>query len=87
MFKKQDTSKRWKKWKKKAPKVPDHTCPKIDQILDRIEEFQKGDKRFTDYQHKVLVNKIEKIRTANEQLRDSGVYWYDICKKYLKGDK
>jgi hypothetical protein len=31
-----------------------------------------------------MQNKLEKLRKANEQLRDSGIYWHDACKKVLK---
>jgi len=77
-------SKRWKKWKKKAPKVPGHTCPQIDEVLRRLEDFQFGRKRFTEFQHDTLMKKMEKLREANDTLRSSGEYWYKICKEHLK---
>ena len=55
----------WQRWKKKAPKVPDITCPDIDSII----------------------TKLEKLRRANESLRDSGEYWYSIAKDNLSETK
>ena len=66
--------------KRLAPKVPDYTCPDIDFIVDKIENNDKG---FTRFRKKILVKKLERLRIQNEQLRDSGVYWYKKCKDYL----
>ena len=67
--------------KRKSPKVPEYTCPQIDSVLDTLSsspnikgrEFQK------------IKNKLEKLRTQNELLRESGVYWYEIAKGILTG--
>ena len=53
----------------------------IDSVLDTLSsspnikgrEFQK------------IKNKLEKLRTQNELLRESGVYWYEIAKGILTG--
>ena len=66
--------------KRLAPKVPDYTCPDIDFIVDKIENNDKG---FTRFRKKILVKKLERLRVQNEQLRESGVYWYKKCKDYL----
>jgi len=66
--------------KRLAPKVPDYTCPDIDFIVDKIENNDKG---FTRFRKKLLVKKLERLRVQNEQLRDSGEYWYKKCKDYL----
>ena len=66
--------------KRLAPKVPDYTCPDIDFIVDKIENNDKG---FTKFRKKLLVKKLERLRVQNEQLRDSGEYWYKKCKDYL----
>ena len=68
----------WSKVRKKAPKVPDITCPDIDSILNRLEK--RIDNSFTRAQFKIIERKMEKIRNANEKLRESGVYWHDACK-------
>ena len=68
----------WSKIRKKAPKVPDITCPNIDAILNRLEKLVGRD--LTKAQFKIMERRLEKLRTANEQLRESGVYWHDACK-------
>jgi hypothetical protein len=78
----------WRSVRRKAPKVPDITCPAIDDVIQRLDTLSNTTKRLSTAQNKTLVNKLEKLRTANEQLRDSGVYWHDACKsvieKYLR---
>ena len=69
-----------KRLKRLAPKVPDYTCPDIDFIVDKIENNDKG---FTKFRKKLLVKKLERLRVQNEQLRDSGEYWYKKFKDYL----
>ena len=62
--------------KKKAPKVPDFTCPTIDKILDDLSSSQNikaGELR-------KLKSKLEKLRKQNDKLRESGIYWYEIAK-------
>ena len=73
-------SKTIKRLKRLAPKVPDYTCPDIDFIVDKIENNDKG---FTKFRKKILVKKLERLRIQNEQLRESGVYWYKKLKRYL----
>lgn len=77
-------SKLWKKYRKPAPKVPDITCPDIDAVLTRLEEFSNTTKTLSKAQYKVLAKRLEKLRTANEQLRDSGQYWHDACKEVIE---
>ena len=60
--------------------MPDYTCPDIDFIVDKIENNDKG---FTRFRKKILVRKLERLRVQNEQLRDSGEYWYKKFKDYL----
>ena len=69
-----------KRLKRLAPKVPDYTCPDIDFIVDKIENNDKG---FTKFRKKLIVKKLERLRIQNEQLRDSGEYWYKKRKNYL----
>lgn len=81
----------YKKLKKKAPKVPDITCPAIDDVINRLELLANTDKQLTTRTFKVLSSKLEKLRTANEQLRDSGIYWNqaakDLIDKYIAKKK
>ena len=72
----------WSRIRKKAPKVPDITCPDIDYVLDKLEK--RMGKILTKTQYKLIEKKIERIRKANEQLRESGVYWHDTCKETVR---
>ena len=72
----------WSKIRKKAPKVPDITCPDIDAILNRLEKLVGRD--LTKAQFKIIERKMEKLRVANEQLRESGIYWHDACKDTVR---
>ena len=72
----------WSKIRKKAPKVPDITCPDIDYVLDKLEK--RMGKILTKTQFKLIEKKIERLRKANEQLRESGVYWHDTCKETVR---
>ena len=83
MFKKaQKRTDYWSKIRKKAPKVPDITCPDIDLVLNKLENLVG--KNLNKTQFKLIEKKIEKLRKANEQLRDSGVYWHDTCKETVR---
>ena len=77
--------------KKKAPKVPDITCPAIDDIINRLDSLASQNKDLTLRTAKVLTAKLEKLRTANERLRDSGVFWNqavkDVLEKYVAKKK
>jgi len=72
----------WSKIRKKAPKVPDITCPNIDAILNRLEKLVGRD--LTKAQYKIIERKMEKLRVANEQLRESGIYWHDACRETVR---
>ena len=72
----------WSKIRKKAPKVPDITCPDIDAILNRLEKLVG--RALTKAQFKIMERKMEKLRTANEKLRESGIYWHDACKDTVR---
>ena len=83
-YKAQKRSNYWSKIRKKAPKVPDITCPLIDDVLSRIDRHQDKDKVISKYQWNLIHKRMEQLRTDNELLRDSGRYWYDICKNNFK---
>ena len=72
----------WSKIRKKAPKVPDITCPDIDAILNRLEKLVGRD--LTKAQFRIIERKMERLRTANEKLRESGIYWHDACKDTVR---
>ena len=65
--------------KKKAPKIPDHTCPDIDHIINYVEDKDLLNRTQLAY----FKRRMEKLRTSNEKLRDSGIYWYDRIKELL----
>ena len=72
----------WSKIRKKAPKVPDITCPNIDSVLNRLEKLVG--RHLSKAQFKIIERKMERLRRANEQLRDSGKYWHDACKDTVR---
>ena len=72
----------WSKIRKKAPKVPDITCPAIDDVLNQLEK-QIG-REFKQSKFKSIEKKLDKLRTANELLRDSGKFWHDECKEAVR---
>ena len=72
----------WSKIRKKAPKVPEITCPDIDAIINQLEK-QIG-KEFKQSKFKFVEKRLEKLRKTNEQLRESGIYWHDACKEAVR---
>ena len=82
MFRRNKNTSYWSKIRKKAPKVPDITCPDIDSILNKLEKLVGRD--LTQAQYKIIERKMERLRTANEKLRESGVYWHDACKETVR---
>ena len=84
MPRKRKSNTAWYRVRKKAPKVPDITCPAIDEIQNMIAWHADNRKLVTLTKCKSMQKKLERLRTANEQLRDSGIYWHDACKKVLK---
>jgi len=78
------TNKHWSKWKKKAPKVPDHTCPIIDNIIEDLNNLREEHLSIRRREIIKITRQLESLRCANDALRSSGIYWYDLCKNYLK---
>ena len=67
--------------KKQAPFVPDFTCGDIDKVIRELDcYFGVPLKRLPLYN---LKRKMEKLRKANDRLRQSGIYWYEIVKDLL----
>ena len=66
--------------KKKAPKIPDFTCVSIDNVISKLEKLVERKKALDKKQLKDLTKRLEKLRSANEQLRDGGIYWYEKLK-------
>jgi hypothetical protein len=67
------------KAKKFAPVIPPITCPYIDHIITMIgdipetENWSNADEMRKD----LIIASLEYIRSCNDQLRQSGSYWYD----------
>ena len=78
------TRKEWQSLKRTAPRVPGNTCPQIDAVLQRLETIISREKPITQFQHEQLIKRMEQLRTANESLRNSGHYWYEVAKDNLK---
>jgi|TARA_B100000941_G_scaffold281697_1_gene249431 hypothetical protein len=74
----------WKKLKAKAPKIPKLTCPSIDHVLHKIEKIKNSNGPITQFQHDVLMKRMEELRVANDGLRECGIYWYEVSKKLHK---
>ena len=70
--------------RKRAPKVPDYTCVSIDKVIDKLEKTVEKSKALNKKELKDLTKRLEKLRVANEKLRDSGIYWYEKLKHLLK---
>jgi|TARA_B100000085_G_C18146210_1_gene351488 FtsZ-binding cell division protein ZapB len=81
-YKAQKRTNYWSRIRKKAPKVPAITCPAIDDILNQLEKVVGRELKKSKF--KAIERKMEKLRKANEQLRDSGVYWHDACKETVR---
>ena len=69
--------------KRLAPKVPDHTCPDIDFVIERVEKSYKVERPISKVSLRVLERKLERLRQQNETLRESGKYWYNKFKDYF----
>ncbi len=68
------------KLKKKAPKIPEFTCPDIDHIMQYVEDLDVLKRGQLIY----FKRRMEKLRSSNDCLRDSGIYWYEEIKKILE---
>jgi len=67
----------------KAPKVPPSTCSNIDNLISLVEDARKlpvG--KLTKF-----CKGMERLRTSNDLLRDSGIYWYENCKELVAKKK
>ena len=68
------------KLKTRAPKIPEYSCPVIDEIIAELStDPNMTAKKFTN-----VKRKLNRLRKQNTQLRSSGVYWYEIAKKILE---
>lgn len=81
------------KYRRDAGKVPDETCPLINNVQATISEARGiavGAKRPLAVRTKsrrllgTAENKLEKIRDANSQLRDLGWHWRQCAEDLLR---
>lgn len=72
------------KLKSKAPKIPDYTCTDIDNIITKLERLHDTRSTMSKTSLKLLIRKLERLRSSNESLRESGVYWYEQLKVLLQ---
>ena len=56
----------YEKFVKDEPKMPDFTCPHIDNV--------------NDWLHKASIE-MELLRTMNSELRDNAEYWKNSCEE------
>jgi hypothetical protein len=66
--------------KKKAPRIPEFTCPDIDHIMEYVENLDLLKRGQLNY----FKRRMEKLRSSNDSLRESGAYWYEEIKKILE---
>ena len=78
----QERTNYWSRIRKKAPKVPDITCPAIDDVLKQLEKCIN--KELHKRKYKAFERKLEKLRKENERLRDCDIYWHDACKEAVR---
>ena len=69
-----------KKLKSRAPKIPEYSCPVIDEIIAELST--DPDIKATKFMQ--VKKKLNNLRKQNTELRSSGVYWYEISKKLLE---
>ena len=72
-----------KKLKSRAPKIPEYSCPVIDEIIAELST--DPDIKATKFMQ--VRKKLNNLRKQNIELRSSGVYWYEIAKKLLENNK
>jgi FtsZ-binding cell division protein ZapB len=52
--------------------------------LDIIDKAQEQSRPLTRAKHRQVERIMEKLRTANDTLRESGKYWHDACKDTVR---
>ena len=75
-----------KRLKRLAPRIPDFTCPDIDWVIEKAQESYSQSKPISQSRLRVMIKKLERLRSSNEALRDSGKYWYDKMGSYVFED-
>ena len=73
----------YSRFKNKSPRVPSITCPAIDELIQRMEKLESKGKPVSARNVNAVKRQLEKLRTANEKLRESGIYWNKATKKLI----
>ena len=73
-----------KDYKKRAPKIPDYTCTDIDNVISKIERISETKTTIPKTTLKLLIRKLERLRSSNDMLRESGKYWYEKFRDLFK---
>ncbi len=66
--------------------IPPLTCPHINRVIELVEEIvnlSKEPETSQDILEKykmIITTEMEFIRTSNDELRESGKYWYEQSK-------
>ena len=68
------------KLKSRAPKIPEYSCPVIDEIIADL----STDPDIKASKFNLIRKKLNNLRKQNIELRSSGVYWYEIAKKLVE---
>lgn len=72
-----------------APGYPNETCPDINRVQETVDKATKAieDCRNTLEEHSNALDnltgrrgELEDLRTQNSELRESAIYWRDVCK-------
>ena len=73
--------------------VPPLTCPHIDRVIELVESIinlSKEPETSSDILERykdIIVTEMELIRTSNDELRESGKYWYEQSKTKRRSTK
>lgn len=71
----------------RKPPIPPLTCPNIDRVIELVETLihHYRDESFSEELVKcnetIILQELELIRQANNELRRASKYWYDKRKK------
>jgi hypothetical protein len=68
-----------------SPSIPPLTCDYIDQCIALLDTIVETDEHMWRHQLSAIVQaNLEFIRTSNDALRESGIYWHEAHKKLQK---
>ncbi len=71
--------KRWQDLLDNAPERPNYTCPIFDGVQASVKISMREIESSLDAIRSQVNEDLEAARTANEELRENGIYWYEIA--------